>query len=76
MESTSIPWSELLERVARRLFDDSEPEYMAEFPWELSHLSVLSVPSRGPRLCCLVVEHLCCEAYKIAHAEGRVLLSA
>ena len=27
-------------------------------------------------LCCPVVEHLCCEAYKISHCAGRLALRA
>ena len=74
VESNSVPWSQLLERVARRLSDDAEPEYMAHFPWPLWNLPVRSIVSSGSRLCCLVVEHLCCEAYKIAHDHGRWVL--
>ena len=39
--SNKFSWSLLLERVAQRLEADMEPEFSAEFPWPLSHLSVL-----------------------------------
>ncbi len=76
--SNKASWSLLLEVVAQRLEADMEPELSAEFPWPLSHLSVLSVLRRGDWsvLCRPVVEHLCCEAYKIAHGAGRLALRA
>ena len=76
--SHEFDWSPLLERVAWRLEGDMEREYSVEFPWRLSHLSVLGLSQRGrgsaPRR--PVVEHLCCEAYKIAHDVGRAGLGA
>ena len=77
-DSNKVPWSRLLELVARRLAGDMEPGLSAEFPWPLSHLSVLAVSRRrdGSISCRLVVEHLCCEAYKIAHPDGRLVLRA
>ena len=44
--SNKFSWSLLLERVAQRLEADMEPEFSAEFPWPLSHLSVLGVLRR------------------------------
>ena len=44
--SNKFSWSLLLERVAQRLEADMEPEFSAEFPWPLSHLSVLEVLRR------------------------------
>ena len=38
-----VPWSSLLQHVAQRLDGDMEDAFMAEFPWELSHLSVHSI---------------------------------
>ena len=41
--STTVDWARLLEHVAERLHGDMEPEFLAEFPWSLMHLSVLVV---------------------------------
>ena len=77
-EVSDKAWARLLELLAQRLAGDMEPGLSAEFPWPLSHLSVLAVSRRrdGSISCRLVVEHLCCEAYKIAHPDGRLVLRA
>ena len=76
-DSTAVDWSRLLAYVGERLCADMEPEFSAWFPWPLVHLSVL-VACGGAiaSLRCPVVEHLCCEAYKLAHADGRRRLGA
>lgn len=45
--STAVDWSRLLEVVAGRLDADVEPEFSAEFPWPLRHLSVLGGRGRA-----------------------------
>ena len=52
--SNKVPWSPLLEQLAQRLDADMEPEFSAEFPWPLSHLSVLSVLRRATGACGVV----------------------
>ena len=42
-----VDWSSLLLHVATRLDADMEPQFLAVFPWELLHLSVLSVLRRA-----------------------------
>ena len=75
-QSSSAPWSQLLRRVSQRLAADGEARYLARFPWDLSNLSVLRVVAFGDAVeCASVVEHLCCEAFKILYPDGRRPLS-
>lgn len=76
--STKVSWSCLLQFLAVRLAADVELGFWAKFPWPLSHLSVPAVSRRrdGSISCRLVVEHFCCEAYKIACGDNRLVLRA
>ena len=65
-------WSRMLRCVSSRLAADAEEAYLSRFPWDLSNLSVpFQLLELFAALCCLVVEHLCCEVYKLLHAAGR-----